>query len=203
MTATPAPACVQQSLIEPCARLSRRSSLALSDLRGLAEGIDLDATQRDALRMPDPSRPYGRRVLMADPLLEVMVASWTPGVMCAPHDHGGSVGAVKVLQGRARHRVYKVEAGALVLAAEHTVEAGEVLACGPDLIHAMGDDGAADPLMTLHLYTDSIDFMVVYEPAGPQTHVVSGSCGAWVPHDQPAQLLRSLPGMLRRGELAG
>ena len=202
MTATPAPACVQQSLIEPCARLSRRTSLDLGDLRALAEGIELDGAQRAALHMPDPHHPYGRRVLMADALLEVMVASWTRGVMCAPHDHGGSVGAVKVLQGRARHRVYRVEGGALVLAHEHLADAGTVLACGPDLIHAMGDDGANEPLMTLHLYTDSIDFMVVYEPDIDQTHVVSGSCGAWVPRDQPALLVRSVAGILRRGDLA-
>lgn len=202
MNRPPAPACVQQALMAPCAALSARDSLALSDLRRLAESVQLDAAQRAALALPDAAHPYGRRVLLADDLLEVMVATWTRGVPCAPHDHGGSVGAVRVLQGRARHKVWRVVDGALVLQAEHTVEAGGVLACGPDLIHSMGDDGAADPLMTLHLYTDSIDYMVVYEPALAQTHIVDGSCGAWVPRGQPALLRRTVAGIRSRAALA-
>lgn len=195
------PAAVHDALVAPCLALSRAPALGLSDLRGLAERISLTADQRAALAMPDPTRPYGRRVILATELLEVMVATWTRGVTCNPHDHGGAVGGVKVLQGRARHRVWRIEDGALQLVREHTAEPGEILACGPHLIHSMGDDGAADPLMTLHLYTASIDFMMVYEDA--VTHVVDGGCGAWVPHDQPALLRRSVAGIHPRAAVVG
>ena len=119
-----------------------------------------------------------------------------PWGLLQPAHHGGAVGAVKVLQGRARHRVWSIEGGALVLAREHTVEPGEILACGPNLIHSMGDDGGDEPLMTLHLYTASIDFMMVYDD--DTTHVVDGSCGAWVPWDRPEQIRQSLAGIVPR-----
>lgn len=201
MTPHAVPDCVQQDLVAPVVSLSEHPGLRLPDLKALSQRIVLDAEQRAALQMPDPARPYGRRVIFANDALEAMVATWTRGRLCAPHDHGGSVGAVKVLQGRARHRVWAIEGGALVLRAEHTVAAGEILACGPDLIHSMGDDGGDEPLMTLHLYTDCIDFMVVYEPDADATHVVEGSCGAWVPHDTPALIRRTLPGTVHRRAL--
>ena len=192
----PVPACVQATLVDPCVALSSAPGLGLSELRALSSRLVVDADQRAALALPDPAHPYGRRVLLAADRLEAMVATWTRGVFCNPHDHGGAVGAVKVLQGRARHRVWSIEDGALVLAREHTVEPGEVLACGSNLIHSMGDDGGDEPLMTLHLYTASIDFMMVYDD--DTTHVVDGSCGAWVPRDRPDQIRQSLAGIVPR-----
>ncbi len=189
------------SLLSPCEALSRRDQLGLNDLRALVEGIDLSPAERALLALPDPDRPYGRRVILATPMLEVMVATWTRGQPCAPHDHGGAVGAVKVLQGRAHHQVWGIEGDDLAERRSHAVLPGDVLACGPDLIHSMADDGADQPLMTLHVYTASIDHMVVYEPEARRTHVVEGSCGAWVPHDQPGLIRFSRDGTLRRAAL--
>lgn len=194
------PACVQDALVDPCVALSSAPGLGLSDLRALSARLAVTAEQRAALALPDPNHAYGRRVLLAADRLEAMVATWTRGVSCNPHDHGGAVGAVKVLQGRARHRVWAIRDAKLELQREHTVEPGEILACGPNLIHSMGDDGADEPLMTLHLYTASIDFMMVYD--GAETHVVDGSCGAWVPRDRPEQIRRSLSGIVPRTALA-
>lgn len=139
----------------------------------------------------DPSKPYGRQVLLETEALEVMVAAWTRGVPCAPHDHGGSAGAVRVLQGRAHHRIWSVRDGQLQLVREEHVEAGGVMACGPSLIHSMSDDGAEAPLVTLHMYTQSVDNMVVFDEGRNETLVVEGSCGAWVPHDKP-NMIRSV-----------
>lgn len=196
----PVPACVQDALVAPCVALSSAPRLGLADVRALSARLAVDAQQRAALAFPDPAHAYGRRVLLAEERLEAMVATWTRAVFCNPHDHGGAVGAVKVLQGRARHRVWAIRDRTLVLVREHTVGLGEILACGPDLIHSMGDDGADEPLMTLHLYTTSIDSMVVY--GDDETHVVDGSCGAWVPRDRPEQIRRSVAGIVARAALA-
>lgn len=183
----------------------------LSDLRRMAtdsDGVQFQALVRflkgdravfdDLAKVAqvDETKPYGRRVLLETDELEVMVASWTRGIPCAPHDHGGSAGAVRVLAGRARHQVWGIDNGTLRVVREETVEPGGVMACGPALIHSMGDDGASDPLVTLHMYTKSVDHMVVYDRGTDQTLVVEGSCGAWVPTDRPEMIRHAFAGVL-------
>ncbi len=189
------------TILTPCRALSQRTDLGIQNLTELASSILLLPEEIEALRKPDLVHPYGRRVLMASPQLEVMVATWTPGMPCLPHDHGGSVGAVRVLAGRGEHRIWAIEHGRLQLRRAHTVEPGRVLSFGANLIHSMVSASPDEPLLTLHLYTDSISAMVVYETAGEgRTLVVDGSCGAWVPED-PANIQLSLPGAHPRSQL--
>jgi cysteine dioxygenase len=189
-----------EPLLDRCRRAAAGKSLGLPDLVALQQSATIDGPTLQGLREPDPAHPYGRKVLLGGDGVEVMVATWTPGVPCAPHDHGGALGAVQVLQGRARHRIWKVEDGQLRLVKEHLAHPGELLACGPDMVHSMGDDGAEEPLMTLHLYTPTIDFMVVYDQDADQTLVVAGDCGAWIP--EARRVRRAAPGMLPRGVVA-
>ena len=155
-----------------------------------------------ALLRPDPDRPYGRRVLFANDAVEGMIATWTRDTPCAPHDHGGSFGGVRVLQGEALHQIYAVEEGALRPVKQERVGPGGLLACAPDLVHSMQDGGAADPLVTLHLYSGPIDYMVVYDVAGQRTVIVDGGCGAWLPWDQPELIRAVRPGLLPPAEVA-
>lgn len=183
---------------------------ALSDLRALSlEGPSVDFpvltrflksdnpvfAELKSLAVGDASKPYGRRVLLETESLEIMVACWTAGKPCAPHDHGGSLGAVRVLQGRSKHRIWRCVDGELQVAHEEIVMPGEVMTCGTDLIHSMGDDGCSTPLITLHMYTKSIDHMVVYDLEFGETLIVEGSCGAWVPHDSPQMIRRRYAGV--------
>lgn len=167
----------------------------------LGTGEPEPAELQDFIRQ-DWRRPYGRNVILETPTLEGMVATWTRATPCAPHDHGGSVGGVRVLQGQAIHRVWAIRDGALRLQTEERVGAGHVLQCGPHLIHSMMDGGAALPLVTLHLYTDPIDYMVVYDVARERTVIVDGGCGAWVPLDQPQLVRGTLDGFHRRADIA-
>ena len=183
---------------------------ALSDLRTLSlEGPSVEFAvltrflradnpvfpELKPLAIEDASKPYGRRVLLETEALEIMVARWTPGKPCAPHDHGGSLGVVRVLQGRSKHRIWRCVDGQLQLVHEEVVMSGEVMSCGSDLIHSMGDDGGSEPLITLHMYTKSIDHMVVYDLDRRETLIVEGSCGAWVPHDAPHMIRRRYAGI--------
>lgn len=190
-----------EPLLDRCRAAAADKALGMPDLVALQRSAALDEGSLDALRAPDPDHPYGRKVLLGGGGVEVMIATWTPGVPCAPHDHGGALGVVQVLQGRALHRIWKVEGGELRLVKEHRARPGELLACGPDMVHSMGDDGAEEPLMTLHLYTPTIDFMVVYDQDGDQTLVVDGDCGAWVPDAR--RVRRVTPGMQLRRDVHG
>jgi len=188
-------------MLQRCVDLSQQSALSIGQIREAVVQGGFCTKHLSQLAQPDPTKPYGRRVLLQNDVLESMLATWTRGVQCAPHDHGGSIGCVRVLSGVSRHRLYKVVDGALELVREELVPAGEVIAAGPDLIHSMGDGGAEEPLVTLHLYTDPIDHMVVYDLENDETLVVDGGCGAWVPHDEPGLILQRHGGVREWKEL--
>lgn len=187
------------ALLERCRGVGQHPSPALADMKAALAG-PIDQSDLQSLLVEDPDRPYGRRVLLDGPHMEMMIASWTRGRVCAPHDHGGSVGAVRVLRGEAIHKVWKLVDGRLELALEERVGPGHILACGPDMVHSMGDAGAADKLATLHVYRDPIPYMVVYDQRRSRTLQVSGNCGAWVPG--PDQILREVPGLHQRAFVA-
>jgi len=180
---------------------SESGDLELAVLTRFLNGNGLDIQGLLSVAKTDPSKPYGRRVLFQNDDLEVMIASWTRGVPCAPHDHGGSSGAVRVLQGRSRHLVWALVDGVLQVVNEEVVTAGGVMVCGADMVHSMGDDGATEPLVTLHMYTKSVDHMVVYDLDALETLVVDGSCGAWIPRDQPDKVRVRVQGLCAAGSL--
>ena len=173
---------------------------SLSSLKAVARRVRLDAEARAALRRPDPARPYGRRVLYADARVECMVATWTPGMRCAVHDHGGASGVIQVLEGRGENLLYCANQG-LRLLSEHATSAGDLITGGPRMLHAMGCRSAPGDasLLTLHLYTPTIPHMIVYDV--DETLVVDGGCGAWVPHDAPELVLARRPGHWSRAAL--
>jgi len=188
-------------LIAHCKDLASTPGLQLSHLHDLASKVQLSQALMVELCRADPTRPYGRNSLFANDHLEVMVATWTRGTPCLPHDHGGAHGAVRVLQGQANHRVWRIRNGALEEALAEQASPGDVLACGPHLVHSMSDSGAEDTLMTLHLYTAAIEHMVVYDVDAGDTCVVEGNCGAWIPDANSGQLRSRNPGIHRRIEL--
>ena len=163
---------------------------ALCDaLRGV---VAVPATR--ALVNWDPKRPYGRRVLHESATLEAMIAGWSRGHACAPHDHGGSIGAIRILEGSAEHTVWEVVDGELQATAKTVHHKDEVLPAAAHLIHSMRSIGE-QPLVTLHLYTDPIAEMVVYDLASGRTLAVDGSCGAWIPERGAPEVLVSLDGV--------
>ncbi len=178
------------------ASLADERTLALGTLRASLEAQDGLLQSLLPHLVIDRTRPYGRNVLLEGESLEVMVASWTPGQHCQPHDHGGSQGLVQVLRGRARHRVYTLQPDGLKTVKEEIITPGQCIACGRDLVHSMGDDGAAEPLVTLHMYVGPIPHMAVYDLDGDRTLLVDGACGAWIPDENSGLILRERSGIL-------
>jgi cysteine dioxygenase len=189
------------ALVAALRQLADTEDLNLKRIQAFAARIELTEDLQRHLQNPDPTHPYGRTVLFESESLECMVATWTPGMPCRPHDHGGSWGAVRILQGRARHRIWSLRNGQMTERRVHTASSGDVLACGPSMVHSMGVDDVDRMLLTLHLYTRSIDHMVVYDVENSRTHVVEGSCGAWIPDASSGLLRSSTPGLLCRTEL--
>jgi Cysteine dioxygenase type I len=140
--------------------------------------------------------PYGRRVLVAADGVELMVAGWSRGRPCAPHDHGPGLGAVRVLQGRARHRGYALVDGVLRPGDDEVLQAGTVLRCPRGWIHQMEDDGEALPLVTLHLYAGPTSPMTVYDLEHKRTQWLDSTCGAWPRALGDAAVLRWAPGFV-------
>lgn len=143
----------------------------------------------------DPSQPYGRRVLHESDTLEAMIAGWTPNTPCAPHDHGGSIGAIRVLEGTARHTVWKIIDDQLKPVCTTLHHKDEVLPASAHLIHSMESVGER-PLVTLHLYTDPIEQMVLYDLKGGRTLVVDGTCGAWLPREPSPKVRAAFAGVI-------
>ena len=175
-----------------------KSEIRTSDLVDFLRTVQLTSSEIEALMSPDSMHPYGRKVLFNHPRLEVMVATWTRGISCAPHDHHESRSAIRILQGRSHHRMFQCREGELVETLSERKEANTILLCPPRQIHAMGDDGADNVLVTLHAYAGSIDNMVVYSET--ETLIVSGSCGAWIPEAED-NILGRIVGHVPRDEV--
>jgi len=186
------------AILDTVTTLAERAEPAsLAELADAVAEVQVSDADIEARVKVDPSKPYGRQVLLANERIEGMIARWTRGVPCFPHDHGGSFGAVRLLRGAAIHRTWRVTPTGLELTSEGRVEAPAVLSCGPHMVHSMVDAGAEEPLTTLHMYIDPIDHMMVYDIDGERTLMVDGGCGAWIPDDQPELVRAEKPGFHR------
>jgi len=176
------------------------------------KGIDFDAliaslrqiqfSQQDIreLMSPDPAHPYGRKVLISHPEIEIMVATWSPNWPCAPHDHGNSNSAIRVLQGTSNHLGYTINNGQLAVSFQEVRQRNEIILCGPMQVHSMGSTGD-ELLLTLHCYAKSIDDMIIYDQKKRETIIVNGKAGAWLPVDDCSHIITRRNGFWKRDEL--
>lgn len=142
-----------------------------------AHGLTPDEL-RKAGPVPSAPFPYARNPRIADPECEVMLARWTPGVVCAPHDHGASSGWVFFLEGRFEETDYRWDGFTLARGAKTTREPGSWAAVRSDEIHSCVCESAG---LSLHVYFPRIRAMRVFDLERERTLVVADDCGAWVP----------------------
>jgi predicted metal-dependent enzyme (double-stranded beta helix superfamily) len=130
--------------------------------------------------LPAPAgQPYSRHALHCGDSLEIMVARWSPGAACAPHDHGGCAGFVVVLSGSLVETDYTWRGRDLVAAASVARQRGSARGFGPDVIHAMRAD--AGGAVTLHVYSPQPERMFVYDLERREVLDLVGDFGAWIP----------------------
>jgi hypothetical protein len=176
-------------------KLLASSDIKTSDLVKFLKTIEVSNSDIEEYSLADPKHPYGRCVLLNEPRLEVMLATWTRNLPCVPHEHGGSKSAIRVLKGQSHHQLFKIKNQLLIEVFSEKRAQNDILTCAPKQVHAMGDDGLEDPLVTLHAYSGSIPDMVVYDKKN--TLVVKGKCGAWIPEDEQDIVFRKTGHFLR------
>jgi uncharacterized NAD(P)/FAD-binding protein YdhS/predicted metal-dependent enzyme (double-stranded beta helix superfamily) len=171
---------------------------ALADIARALEDVPLNADDVEAHIQPDRQSYHRSRVVLRKHY-ELLVMTWLPGQGSVPHDHTGSVCAVKVIRGRAVESSYSVAPDGYVdLEYEASVDEGEVSAGQDAGVHTLRNPAqTGEPLVTVHVYAPPLkDFRrFVPRPTGrrlrphrPPTVVVVG--GGFSGSMTAAQLLR-------------
>ncbi|MFN8016508.1 MAG: methyltransferase domain-containing protein [Acidimicrobiales bacterium] len=146
---------------------------------GLATAIDAERELLESLAVvPDDGTPYSRLRLHDEPDLEVMLATWAPGVRCAPHDHGGSGGCVTVLRGTFEERRFGWQGEDLVVDGAAERVPGGVMVFTADVVHDMVAPAGG---LTLHAYSPAPARMRVFDVEHREVLELVGDFGAWVP----------------------
>ncbi len=128
----------------------------------------------------EPRDAYRRRVLHVSAARELMLATWTPGIRCAPHDHAGATGVVWLLSGSLVERRFRFDGATLDLIETLAHRAPARIVVGPTLIHDMiAPHGAR----SLHHYRPTTDGMRLFLPARRETWTLRGDVGAFEPAD--------------------
>ncbi len=98
---------------------------------------------------------YARHRIARTERYEVLVMTWLPGQRSAPHDHGGSVCAFRVVAGHVSETGFASAIDGCVEPQQHyQIGAGDlVVDSSGGGVHALANaDGATEPLVTLHVY---------------------------------------------------
>ena len=132
---------------------------------GLAEAPDL---WRRRVRHDPERRTYS--LLLATPVYDAWVLGWSPGQGIPLHDHGGSAGAVCVVEGRLVE-VHSPEDGPDSLATR-VLEPGRPVTFGRR--HRHGITNLHDvPATSIHVYSPPLAVMTYYDGEG-------GAATSWV-----------------------
>jgi ubiquinone/menaquinone biosynthesis C-methylase UbiE len=134
------------------------------------------------LPYPNDDEPYSRTVVHHDSTCEVMIARWR-GAWCAPHDHGGRRGLVRVVRGRIEEASFGSVTENTVNSRSKTIRAlgeGESLRCGGTDVHALRGEGGT---ITVHAYAGpDADFRVFSDDLA-RVWKVPAAHGAWIPRE--------------------
>ena len=133
----------------------------------------IDSLRASSFELPAPKdgEPYSRTVVHADARCEVMIARWR-GEWCAPHDHGGRRGLVRVVKGRVEEKSFGSRPRVRSLGANQS------LTCGGTDVHALRGDKDA---VTVHAYAGKDADFRVYSEDLSRSWTVPSSHGAWLP----------------------
>ena len=114
-----------------------------------------DVSWDDVARFAEPSPlGYARRRIARTDAFELLVMTWLPGQGSVPHDHAGSICALRIVRGHVRESFFAPARDGLVdrVQGSELVE-GEVIVDASDHIHSlMNAEGAPETLVTLHVY---------------------------------------------------
>ena len=150
------------SLVETIESLSARPTLAQVD-----EWMERVEVSREELRpyVSFKEATYARhRVFLCDHA-ELLVLCWRPGQRTPIHDHAGSFGAVRVLEGFMWETLFEMDsAEGLRYKSAREWTPGYVTGSDVPDIHQLGNpDVSGRDLVTLHLYAPPLTSLNVYK----------------------------------------
>ena len=150
------------SLVETLEGLRERPTLALVD-----DWMERVEVSREELRpyVSFKEATYARhRVFLCD-YAELLVLCWRPGQRTPIHDHAGSFGAVRVLEGFMWETLFEMDsADGLRYKSARDWTPGHVTGADVPDIHQLGNpDVSGRDLVTLHLYAPPLSSLNVYK----------------------------------------
>jgi cysteine dioxygenase len=162
---------------EPRAAARPRSLAALaervSNLKRRPELEEVNAWLREAEGGHEELRPhvgfkegtYARHRVAGGEHAELLVLCWLPGQRTPIHDHDGSFGAVRVLQGVMWETLFEMgEQSGLAYKSAREWTAGSVTGADIPDIHQLGNpEVSGQNLVTLHLYAPPLKSLNVYK----------------------------------------
>jgi uncharacterized NAD(P)/FAD-binding protein YdhS len=142
----------------------------LAALGHAMQRVPLTAEDVAAFIRPTP-RSYNRVPVVVRDAYDLLVMTWLPGQASAPHDHSGSICAMRVVQGEAAEGCYHVAPDGYVdLQYETPVWCGQVLAgqdAGVHTIRNASTDG--EWLVTVHVYSPPLRDIRMFRPRPEST----------------------------------
>jgi uncharacterized NAD(P)/FAD-binding protein YdhS/predicted metal-dependent enzyme (double-stranded beta helix superfamily) len=155
-------------LVRELDRLGKEPTLAA--LGQALQRVSLTPEDVAAYVQPTPGS-YNRVPVVVRDAYDLLVLTWLPGQASVPHDHSGSICAVRVVQGEAAEGCYHVAPdGYADLQFEKAVRPGEVLAGQDAGVHTLRNASpTGELLVTVHVYSpplrDIRQFRQRQEPA--------------------------------------
>ncbi len=145
----------------------RGSTLDLVSLNQVLGEAALCSEDVRPFAQPDASR-YRRVTVYQNQNFELLVLTWLPGQASLPHDHAGSMCAVRVIEGVAKEsHFFRGDDSYVVPAAASDLVAGQVTASDDSGIHALANAGP-ETLVTVHVYAPPLSDFQRFEPRPPQ-----------------------------------
>ncbi|MBN2910281.1 cysteine dioxygenase family protein [Polycladomyces sp. WAk] len=132
------------------------------DVWRLRQAVErLDCTREriaPLVTQPRPPLRYGRNVVFRSDRFEAIVIHLPSGTETPIHDHGNSIGCIRVVAGTLENKVFTLSPHhsqpALSSTGRH--QAGEYVLIGHGLIHAMRNAGE-EPMISFHVYTPPLE----------------------------------------------
>jgi cysteine dioxygenase len=149
------------------ARSHGPQGMSRDDLLALTRQLELPDDLIDGHLAFDPDS-YARNLILRTPGFELLALCWLPGQRSTIHDHGGSVGVVRVYRGDLTSRLYDAQDGEPArMISEDDVGPGTHAAVDRPDIHQLANETGED-LVTIHIYSPPLAALGVYRTDSPE-----------------------------------
>jgi cysteine dioxygenase len=146
--------------------------LDYGELIDLAGRLELSPELVEAHLHFDPQR-YARNLIVRTQAFELLALCWFPGQQTVIHDHGGSVGAVRVYRGNLTSRLFAAPDGKPARMTDVDIVApGGLAAVDRHHIHQLANPGPEE-LVTIHVYSPPLRTISQFSAESPERSQVT------------------------------